>query len=99
MLAAVERVVGNPDAAALLAGPLCAALCDALLEQPAAAAAAARHVGSNGSEEAVDSAAVGAGHMHNVSVTSYTITAARFGHSGCCMLSNCEGKTHWQGWP
>jgi hypothetical protein len=61
MLAAVERVLGKPDAAALLAAPLCAALCDALLEpMPAAAAAAARHVGSNGSEEAVDSAAVGA---------------------------------------
>ena len=69
MLAAVERVLKQHDAVALLAGPLCAALCDALLEQPAAAAAAARHVGSNGSEEAVDSAAGGAGHMHAVCVT------------------------------
>lgn len=75
MLAAVERVLKHPDVAASLAGRLCAALCNALLEPPPAmAATAGRNVGSNGSEEAVDSAAVGAGHMHRNCLTTCTTT-------------------------
>jgi hypothetical protein len=61
MLAMIERVLREPAVATTLAGPLAAVLYDALLQAPPtmAAAAAGRNVGTNGSEEAVDSAAVG----------------------------------------